>query len=235
MSEPRDDDLLAGEYVLGVLAANERTAAERRITQDPAFALAVAGWQQRLTPLAALVPPAAPPPDLWDRIAGSIAAPAIAEGTAGATSARPTRLGVRFWRAGAFGALALAAGLTGLLLLRQPAPTMVAVLVPRAGGPALLAVAADPGQLLVRPAGALAALPPGREMELWALPPGARRPQPLGLLPAGGRRLAVGLAVRLTVRLALGTKILVSLEPAGGSPTGQPTGPVLYAGRLEHL
>ena len=29
-----------------------------------------------------------------------------------------------------------------------------------------------------------------------------------------------------------GTQLLVSLEPRGGSPTGQPTGPVLYGGRL---
>jgi anti-sigma-K factor RskA len=26
--------------------------------------------------------------------------------------------------------------------------------------------------------------------------------------------------------------LLVSLEPKGGSPTGQPTGPVLYGGQL---
>jgi anti-sigma-K factor RskA len=29
--------------------------------------------------------------------------------------------------------------------------------------------------------------------------------------------------------------LMVSLEPRGGSPTGQPTGPVLYAGRLTGL
>jgi anti-sigma-K factor RskA len=28
------------------------------------------------------------------------------------------------------------------------------------------------------------------------------------------------------------TQLLVSLEPQGGSPTGQPTGPVLWGGRL---
>ena len=35
--------------------------------------------------------------------------------------------------------------------------------------------------------------------------------------------------------LAPGTRIMVSLEPVGGSPTGLPTGPVLFAGTLERL
>lgn len=29
--------------------------------------------------------------------------------------------------------------------------------------------------------------------------------------------------------------LAVSLEPAGGSPTGQPTGPVLYSGAIERM
>lgn len=29
--------------------------------------------------------------------------------------------------------------------------------------------------------------------------------------------------------------LAVSLEPPGGSPTGQPTGPVLYSGAIERM
>jgi anti-sigma-K factor RskA len=32
--------------------------------------------------------------------------------------------------------------------------------------------------------------------------------------------------------LAASTKVAVSLEPPGGSPTGAPTGPVLYVGTI---
>jgi anti-sigma-K factor RskA len=35
--------------------------------------------------------------------------------------------------------------------------------------------------------------------------------------------------------LARARGLAVSLEPAGGSPTGQPTGPVVYQGRLDEV
>ncbi|MNH30922.1 Anti-sigma-K factor rskA [compost metagenome] len=52
----------------------------------------------------------------------------------------------------------------------------------------------------------LAAVDQGRSLELWAI-------------PADGKPIALA----------------VSLEPKGGSPTGQPTGPVLYQGALAAL
>jgi anti-sigma-K factor RskA len=47
------------------------------------------------------------------------------------------------------------------------------------------------------------------------------------VLPAGGHPIVADLAAD--------TQLLVNLEPQGGSPTGQPTGPVLYAGRLTRV
>ena len=58
MSEVQDhnglpeDELIAAEYALGVLAGTERAAAERRIERDPTFANLVEAWEQRLAPLA---------------------------------------------------------------------------------------------------------------------------------------------------------------------------------------
>jgi anti-sigma-K factor RskA len=63
-------------------------------------------------------------------------------------------------------------------------------------------------------------VPSDKDLELWALAEGETKPRSLGVLPAGGRQL--------TAVLLCNTQILVSLEPRGGSPTGQPTGPVLY-------
>jgi anti-sigma-K factor RskA len=65
-----------------------------------------------------------------------------------------------------------------------------------------------------------------RSLELWELPAGETRPRSLGVLPAAGTRL-----VRAADAGPL-TQLMISLEPRGGSPTGQPTGPVLYAGTL---
>ena len=73
-------------------------------------------------------------------------------------------------------------------------------------------------------------VPDARSRELWALPDGAA-PVSLGLMPASGSaRLA--LDDRQRAALAAATKVAVSDEPAGGSPTGAPTGDVLYVADL---
>jgi anti-sigma-K factor RskA len=204
-------DMRAAEYVMGVLDAAEAAAAERLIAEDPAFAAEVAEWERRLMPLAALVAPVAPPADLLGRIEASIGAPANEN----------RRL---VWPAVAIASMAVAAGLAAFIVLRPLPPPVVAVLVPAgAGAPVLVAVTGPSGRTLVR---ATSAIPVAsdRDLELWAMKAGATRPVSLGVIPPSGRETPASLAV--------GTVLLVSLEPKGGSPTGQPTGPVLYAGTL---
>jgi len=75
----------------------------------------------------------------------------------------------------------------------------------------------------VRPTTSIS-VPNDKDLELWALAQGEMRPRSLGILPPSGRQL--------TAKLTPNTQLLVSLEPKGGSPTGQPTGPVLYGGWL---
>ena len=64
MSDSAENDLLAAEYVLGCLSAEEASAAERLLAEDADFANAVEAWQRRMTPLAALADPVAPPDPL---------------------------------------------------------------------------------------------------------------------------------------------------------------------------
>jgi anti-sigma-K factor RskA len=66
---------------------------------------------------------------------------------------------------------------------------------------------------------------PGKDLELWLVEPGAR-PRSLGVLPSSGKRFD------LPASPPAQSQLLVSLEPAGGSPTGAPTGQVLYGGTL---
>ena len=224
-------DMLAAEYVLGVLEEAERREVRLRAQREPALAAAIAAWERRLAPMDEALQPVPPPPALWQRIAAATAqvpdetprplrrpAPAQASGQA------PGRRRWA-WPAATAASLALAAGLAAFVVLRPPAgaPAFAVLMPVNAPQAAFVAQAARDGAVL------LASLSPqqvpaGRDLELWTLPPGAQKVAPLGVLPAGGRVL------RLSAPPATGTQFLVSLEPAGGSPTGQPTGPVLYEG-----
>ena len=215
MSDHEDLEGLAAEYALGCLDRDEMRAAERRLATDPVFASAVAAWERRLTPLAAVVTPIEPPADLWERI--SVATEPPRDNVV-------TLRRVRFWQAATAGAMAIAASLAAFMVLRPPEPARVAILAPLAGGtPVLLVTTERNGRLVVRPNGAIS-VPSDRDLELWALAKGETKPRSLGVLPADGRQLLVSLAPD--------TQLMVSLEPRGGSPTGQPTGPVLYGGTL---
>ena len=76
-------------------------------------------------------------------------------------------------------------------------------------------------------------MPSDRELELWMLP-GQGPPRSLGVIPSDGVR-KVGLSAAPDAAFRGIDALAVSLEPRGGSPTGAPTGPVLYTGRLERL
>jgi anti-sigma-K factor RskA len=79
----------------------------------------------------------------------------------------------------------------------------------------------------------LAAIEPGQSLELWAIPPDGK-PISLGVIPAGGKG-KVELSETQKALIGKPIALAVSLEPKGGSPTGQPTGPVLYQGALAAL
>jgi anti-sigma-K factor RskA len=257
MSEPSDRDLLAAECVLGTLEGEEALEAARLLRDDPTFAAAVRAWEARLAPLANTVPPVTPPPELWERIAAATGVVGAAPGAVGAATAaaagtvrtsaettgvasdRPAAIGannvvplsmgrrLRVWQASTSIALAVAASLAAFIVLRPVPALRVAILTPLAGGvPVLVATAQPNGTLDVHPKGTIA-VPDGSDLELWALAAGETRPHSLGVLPAGGRHVVA--------TLPPGTQLLVSLEPRGGSPTGQPTGPVLYGGRLSAM
>ena len=68
-------DALAAEYVLGTLAADERTNADGLIAADPAFAELVRQWERRLGELNVMVEAVEPPPQVWDRIKSGLGEP----------------------------------------------------------------------------------------------------------------------------------------------------------------
>ncbi len=228
--DPEARDALAAEYVLGTLEARAAREVAEALPRDAALAEAVQRWESRLAPLGALAPPEAPPADLWDRIATALeptTAPAPAPRAPAPPAATWWRRLLDPWRAGAIGSAAVAAGLAAFIVLRAaPEPRLMTVLLTERDQAAWL-VEADRGairlsSLNTRPA------PPGRALELWALPQGATAPTSLGLIPADGR-ITVSPA---TIRPSPGMLIEITLEPPGGSPTGRPTGPLQFIGRL---
>ena len=71
-----DADVLAGEYVLGVLDPGDAAAARLRADTDPTLLGAIGAWQARLVPMTAMLPETTPPAALWDRLAADIGMPA---------------------------------------------------------------------------------------------------------------------------------------------------------------
>ncbi|SET89832.1 anti-sigma factor [Oceanicella actignis] len=221
----RDDIALAGEYALGLLEGDERAAFEARLAREPELAALVEEWQARFAALAEEVDPVAPP----DRVKAAIDARLFGEGKA-AARVLPFR---RRWALGA--ALALAASIAALAFLglfTGPGETRLVAEVVAEDRALVVAAEAelrgDGGELVARLV--TGAPPPDRAFELWLIPQGADRPISMGLIapdaPARAR-----LTAELASRLA-GATLAISTEPPGGSPTGQPTGPVVAAGQL---
>jgi anti-sigma-K factor RskA len=211
-------NLIAAEYVLGVLGAEERREVERRLAQEPALASEVAFWEERLGGIADAVAPVAPPPHTWSQIDAAIAADARPQAAASLWQS------IAFWRSFAIGAATLAAASIAALayigLVPASRPALMATLAGSSGQPNFVAaVTATGNNLVVVPAALLTNDP--RAMELWLIQPG----QPIRLT------IPPDLAGQLTPDAALA----VSLEPPGGSPTGQPTGPVIASGKLTNL
>lgn len=221
---PDERDALAGEYVLGTLESRAARDVEDALAGDAELREAVARWEARLAPLTAFAPEEAPPPDLWARIEAAL------PGGRAAPAPRPVERR-RFdpWRWFALGSGAVAAGLAALLLLRPPAEApLMTVLLTNRDQPAWL-VEAEPGGALRLAAVNRQQVPPDRVMQLWALPQGATAPTSLGLIGSEAGQYSVSTTA---IRPAPGMLIEITLEPPGGSPTGRPTGPILFIGRL---
>ena len=232
--EPPTDEVLAGEYVLGVVDAEERRTAQARIASDPAFARLVAEWEQRLGSLHGGIAPVEVPPHVWQRIRSRLG-----------WATPPARTGlwqsIGLWRTAT--ALAVAAAIVAVLvgrvpprgsqqpIIAPPAAAPVTALARDSGAPGWLAsIDVARGTMLLVPVPA----PPdalGRVPELWLIPPG-KAPQPLGLLPSN-RSHAIIVPPGLRAALRSGSLLAVSLEPPGGAPHGAPTGPIVAKGVIQ--
>ena len=199
-----EDDALAAEYVLGVQDLAERAQVEARIKADPAFAARVTQWEARLSGMNNGFPDT-PAPNLLPQI----------EARLFPAPARPARRGL-FWL---LAPLAAALALAAIFLLTPRQATLVATLQTEDAALAYEARHLGDTLTITRVAGQPAAT--GQVHELWIIAPDAA-PVSLGLLTDAPLAVQYPIPPR-------GWTLAVSIEPAGGSPTGAPTGPVIIA------
>ena len=234
-ARPSLADALAAQYVAGTLRGGARRRFEALLPGHPLLRAAVDDWRARLMPLTAVVMPEAPPAGTWARIEQRL----WPQAAAAAPADNPSWWrGLAFWRGASGLATVAAVGLAVLLANPGPqAPPVVVVLQgTEAGGPALGSIVASvsgDGRSLVAQPLQTVAMPAGRTLELWAVPPQGA-PRSLGLISAQGATVIRREKLPLALLDARNTAALaVSVEPAGGSPTGAPTGPVVFAGKLQ--
>ncbi|HXX82762.1 MAG TPA: anti-sigma factor [Casimicrobiaceae bacterium] len=230
LDAPAIVDALAAEYVLGTLPARTRRRLTNLMRFNRGLADAVHAWEERLLPLAEGVAPVAPPSRVWAQIRERIG------GAAASAQPRSIWESLGLWRGLAIVGLATALALAVVVLsppVERPEQPLVVVLTGQDAKPALVASADRGGRTLLVTAVAPVEVAVDRTLELWALP-AVGSPRSLGLIaPSGVARIA--LPERVDSALAGIPALAVSLEPRGGSPTGLPTGPVLFSGQIQRL
>ena len=237
MTGPSNDehDLLAAEHVLGVLEGSDLQRARKLMLSSPGFAQSVRKWELTLSPISDEATEQAPPSTLWERIEDSF------ETKADQPVVLALRRRVQFWRGASFAAMAAAAALALFVAVpqksqQQPEEESRGLLLASLSSEdtnTSLSAAYDPdGQSLLVSPGVLKG-DTEHQHELWIIPEGGT--------PVGVALLRPGQPQRVLVRPEIAphfrgrSTLAVSVEPIGGSPTGQPTGPVIAAGQLSSI
>jgi anti-sigma-K factor RskA len=230
--EPPPDDLVAAEYVLGVLDPAARLAAEARIAADAGFAGLVSGWQRRLAPLSLEPGPIDVPSRVWIRIQERL----------GWSSGEPAGMGrsLNFWRLTAGVAATVALALLALdFVPRWIAPKVSETQLAKAvttlsrddGTPGWLAtVDARHGTVLMVPV-PRAPDSEGRAAELWLIPAG-QAPRSLGAVSFDHAH-TVPVPAALRADLNGQALLAITLEPRAGIPHAAPTGPIIAKGSIQ--
>lgn len=234
MTELDDIDALAAEYVLGTLSRAERSEAEARRAGDAAFNAAVLTWERRLGPLAEVVAPVQPPPGLYNKIRAQIGLSAHVISLKAREQAIVRR--ADRWRNAAVGMTAVAACLAGVVgwqdYQRRQMPTQyVAVLQAGEASPAFLLTCDTKNNMFV-----ISAMqkPPESEKsyQLWLVHNDMPQPKSLGVYDDSTMDIRPMAPAGKMHDMMMDGTYAVSVEPKGGSPTGLPTGPVVFSGKL---
>jgi anti-sigma-K factor RskA len=219
----------ADDYVLGLLNEAELIDFEAETESNAALRAAVAASRDRFLELdlAGRTEPVAA--GLWSRIEASLEE---ARNAAPAPSTRPANANdnsLSRWKRTAFAGITAAAVLAvalGYVVLDQPKPQVIAVLLDDKGAPLVLVEDFGDTHARITPLGDFTA-PPDKSLQVWTLPNKELGPTSLGLLNAWQ---TATLASRALPEPHEEQLYEITLEQPGGSPTGRPTGPILVKG-----
>ncbi|MVV51071.1 anti-sigma factor [Pseudomonas sp. PB120] len=213
---------LAADYAIGLMPSAARRRFEALLLEDAALRVELAHWQESLASLTDALPEHPVPDRVWRRITARIEPQVLHV---------PARRPFWNWLRVTAAVCSLVVAVTlGVIYTRDSARYSATLLT--ANAQPALKVEAHKDYLKVEPL-TLAAVEPGRSLELWAIPADGK-PISLGFIPADGSG-RIELSDAQKVLIGKPVALAVSLEPKGGSPTGQPTGPVLYQGALAAL
>jgi anti-sigma-K factor RskA len=213
-------DALAAEYVLGTLRGPARTRFAKIASRDPVAAEAMRRWETAFAPLAGRVPGVEPAEKVWRTIESRIAAPRT-------MSTSP------FWRPFALITGGMASVLLAFFLyvsiVPPSEPMFVSVLTSPDNTPRLMVSMYKPDIVRVKMMKPWKDMP-GKGLELWVIP-AEGHPRSLGMVSNDAPETMIHVAEN-DPRVQGAKALAVSMEPMGGSPTGQPTGPVLCSGLI---
>lgn len=229
LKRPEIREILAGEYALGLLSDRARRGFERRLKSDAGLRGSLRSWERRFNSVVEDLPPVEPPAQLWVKVYENLPKKRMVAG-----EGRPASLwdSLKLWRNLAFLGSALAILLLAYVgfgpgFQRVGTPTQVAMISdPQSAKTAWMISLMPDKKMLKVTAMATPSMAEDRSMELWMLPSG-QAPVSLGLLPMNGSMMMPVADSKMKMLLQT-AGLAVSLEPKGGSPTGAPTGPVLY-------
>jgi len=216
---------LAGEYVLGTLSPDQHAAVAERLDSDPMLRAAVDAWEARLLELTALAAPRPPSTRLWRRIQRSLEELPIPLKQQQARWWQ--RLGL--WQGLSAAGLAASLLLAFTLLTTPPSTTeyLVVLVAPNSQAPGWVVQASDSRMIELLPLGQ-DAVPDGMTLQFWTKGEQWRAPVSLGLVKPGE---PYRVPLHSLPPLEANQLFELTLEKAGGSPTGLPTGPVKFIGR----
>ncbi len=229
-AKPTLAEALAQQHATGTLRGGARRRYEALLPGHPGLRESLQEWNERLMPLTAIIAPQTPPPRVWRLIEQRLWPAAV-------TAPLHWWQRLSLWRGVSALASVATLGLALLLVLPGPAQPPVVVVLQGTGGAAqgvnsfVASVSADGRALITRPLLPVN-LEANRVLELWSVPPEGA-PRSLGLIAADGATVISRLRLPATLLKGGTAALAVSVEPPGGSPTGVPTGPVVYAGKLQ--
>lgn len=237
---PQLRQMLAAEYALGTLQGPARRRFEV-LLKDPHLRAELVFWETRLAQLGLDLAPVVPDARVWAAIERRIAGKQTQPRDDAGEAHEPWWRSLNLWRGG-FAVSAAVSVVLAIMLWVSPAPTpepvarpamqYVSVIMSQENEPGWLFTAdPDTRSMSLKAVPGHPAVPEGKDLELWMLPGGGQPPVSMAIVPRSGT-VTVDMPPEMVAALKGADGLAVSLEPQGGSPTGQPTGPVLYTARI---